>query len=357
MTTPQFLTSRQAVAACAIALSVGLAGCATGPRLVTPEPPPIPEGGASVPSANATVLDAGQQVVANSAAGKMKIEAGPGLRRVFSWDGLRRGAIVDARSTPFANAGQPGLSFDGTPKVWEAANGVTKLRYEEGVRNYENIDDATIWMQIRRLYFVYNDEGLVLGWKREGDTLHVELWQFMIDGQPPTRMPDSNNDRITKGPLVVEPQKMYPHLVFDDGHTETYDAAAREKYNPTSGKKAKPCNGFQQTLNNWFGWFKQCDVTRVPETEDKPASKPAAKPATPAPAPTPEPAKPEPQNERATISGNVVNIRGGAGTSNEVLFQAKKGQDVEILKTEDDWRQVKFSDGRTGWVADFLRKK
>ena len=191
-----------------------MAGCATGPRLVTPEPPPIPEGGPAVPGANASVLDAGQQVVASTAAGKMKIEAGPGLRRVFSWDSLRRGAIVNARSEGFANAQNPGLTFDGTPKVWEAANGVTKLRYEEGVRNYDNIDDATIWMQIRRLYFVYNDDGLVLGWNREGDALHVELWQFLINGEKPTSMPDSHSDRITRGPLVVEPQKMYPHLVF-----------------------------------------------------------------------------------------------------------------------------------------------
>ena len=351
-TSLQVLTTRRALAACAIALSLGMAGCATGPRLVTPEPPPIPEGGPAVPSANASVLDAGQQVVASTAAGKMKIEAGPGLRRVFAWDSLRRGAIVNARSEGFANAQNPGLTFDGTPKVWEAANGVTKLRYEEGVRNYDNIDDATIWMQIRRLYFVYNDDGLVLGWNREGDALHVELWQFLINGEKPTSMPDSQSDRITRGPLVVEPQKMYPHLVFDDGHTEEYDAAAREKYNPASGAAASSCNGFQQTLNGWFGWFKQCDAPAPTDEADNTADvKPAPAPAEPAPAPEP---KPEPQNERASIKGNVVNIRSGASTNNDVKFQAKKGDSVEILKKQNDWRYVKFDDGRTGWVADFL---
>ncbi|MBH02940.1 MAG: hypothetical protein CMP08_02260 [Xanthomonadales bacterium] len=351
-TSLQVLTTRRALAACAIALSLGLAGCATGPRLVTPEPPPIPEAGPAVPAANTAILEAGQQVVARTAAGPMKIEAGPGLRRVFSWDGLRRGAIVNARSEGFANAQTPGLTFDGTPKVWEAANGVTKLRYEEGVRNYDNIDDATIWMQIRRLYFVYNNDGLVLGWRRDGDALHVELWQFLIDGEKPTRMPDSNSDRITRGPLVVEPQKMYPHLVFDDGHTEEYDAAAREKYNPASGARASSCNGFQQTLNNWFGWFKQCETPDETDTaEDTADTAPAPAPVESTPAPEPEP---EPQDERARIKGNVVNIRSGASTNNDVKFQARQGDSVEILKTQDDWSNVKFNDGRTGWVANFL---
>ena len=113
------------------------------------------------------------------------LEAGPGLRRVFSWDGLRRGAIVKARSEGFANAQNPGLTFDGTPKVWEAANGVAKLRYEEGVRNYDNIDDATIWMQIRRLHYAYNNSGIVVGWQQNGDTLR-SVYYMNADGSERT---------------------------------------------------------------------------------------------------------------------------------------------------------------------------
>ena len=43
-----------------------LAGCATGPRVVTPEPPPVPEGGDAVPEQNEVVLSDGTQLVADA---------------------------------------------------------------------------------------------------------------------------------------------------------------------------------------------------------------------------------------------------------------------------------------------------
>ncbi|RJS92320.1 SH3 domain-containing protein [Salinisphaera sp. Q1T1-3] len=356
---PHAITMRRLATASALASAIALTGCVTGgPRLVTPDPPPIPDAGPNVPSSAHVVLKDGQQVVANTAAGKMKIEAGPGLRRVFDWDGLRRGAIVDPRASSFAGGKTNGLTYDGTPKVWDNANGITKLRYEEGERHFENMDDAMIWMQIRRLYYTYNNQGVVLGWKREGNTLHTELWQFYVDGKKPTSMPDARDSSINVGKLVVEPQKMYPHLVFNDGHTEPYNAETASSYKgggsagkaDESGKQADNCNWFKRL-------FHQCPAPKpAPAPAEDTAS---AKPAQPAPAPSePKPAEPpKPELPKATITGNVVNIRSKPTTKSDVLRQAKKGDTVEIVKSENKWSYVQFADGKKGWVADFLLKK
>lgn len=201
------LISRALIAGMLAGALVSVGGCALFSSSSEPETASIPEDGPEVPSGNTVVLSSGTQLTAQTAAGRIKIEAGPGLRRVFDWDGMRRGAITKPRKESFAGGEHKGITFDGTPKVWEAAHGITKLRYEEGYRDFDNASDALIWMQIRRLYFTYNDKGLAVGWKRDGDTLHVEVWQFTIDGKKPTSLPKSRDDRINEGPIESDSEK------------------------------------------------------------------------------------------------------------------------------------------------------
>lgn len=369
----------------AIAALLLLAGCAAGPRIVTPEPPPIPEGGAPVPQANEIVLADGMQLVADAPFGPIKIEAGPGLRRVISWNDVRRGVIVRPREERFA--GSLGITYDGKPPVWEPAQGVTELEYEEGQRRFENIDDAKIWMQIRRIHYVYNNSGLVVGWQQNGETLKVELWQFYIDGEQPTSMPGANDSAITISPLEIVPQKMSPVLVYPDGRVEPYTG---RRASAAKGADASPADdaSAQASICNWFQRLVgQCpkpapetndtgDTGDTGETTDAPASgAPAATGSTPpsdgseassdtadsTPKKEEAPAdeKPEAETEsapRGEIEGSTVNIRSRPTTKSDVLFQAHEGDSVVILKEERDWRYVEFDDGRKGWVANFLLK-
>ncbi|MES1954925.1 SH3 domain-containing protein [Salinisphaera hydrothermalis] len=381
---PHHASLRLTFAATALVGALAATGCATGPKLVTPNPPPIPKAAGDVPSTNKAVLQPGTQVVADTAEGHIKIEAGPGLRRVFDWDGMRRGVITKPREKRFAGESAKGLYFDGTPKVWKPAHGISKLRYEEGYRNFENIDDAMIWMQIRRLYYTYNNDGLVVGWKRKGDTLQVEVWQFTIDGQKPTSLPDSKGTQIAEGPLKVEPQKMHPHLVFADGHTEPYNTQTASEYSG-GGASSSASASTQSQHCSWFAnLFGQCSKASASSSEQtaKNGSKTsatasaststgtsaaasgttAANASTSGSTQTSETAdnkaasKSEPSNPTAEIAGNVVNIRSRPSTHSKVLMQAKQGDSVSILKQDKGWRYVKFDDGRKGWVANFLLK-
>jgi|GEM_PF-946456 len=358
----------------ALLLVLLASGCINQPRIVTPEPPPIPDDGPAIPETNTAVLSNNTQVIARTGFGRIKIEAGPGMRRVFTWNGHRRGVVLEPREEGFANGGK-GIYFEGEPPVWESANGVTKVKVEEGHRRFKTADDALIWMQIRRPYFAYNNSGLAVGWRRVGDTLEAEVWQFYIGGETPSTMPKADNDSIVVGPVQVVPQKMQPQLVFADGRTEPYTAETAAKYSAAKTGGAGTtgqCNWFKQLFGQCTTAAKAAQSAAKSNAKSKTDTAAKTTTASASDEPTPAggaaasgdkaassadkesaPGKDE-SAPRAEIKGDTVNIRSGAGTDSKVLFQAKKGDSVRILKKDSDWRYVKFDDGRKGWVADFL---
>jgi uncharacterized protein YgiM (DUF1202 family) len=50
------------------------------------------------------------------------------------------------------------------------------------------------------------------------------------------------------------------------------------------------------------------------------------------------------------IKGTVVNVRQGPGTTYQVLFQAKQGEEYDLLKTEGLWCLVSLDQGEEAWV-------
>src|SRR5699024_4520228 len=198
------LLRRTIVIGSVLCLSVTMSGCAlsqffTSSSSTTP-PAAIPEGASAVPAQNRAVLADNTEVTASTGNGIIKIEAGPGLRRIFTWKGKRRGVITKARTEPFGHDQALGLTFNGKPDIWPEDTKVKKLRYEEGYWDFETESDAYVWAQIRRPRFVYNSTGLAVGWRGKGDTLHVEVWQFLIDGKKPTHMRGAHDRRIIMGP-------------------------------------------------------------------------------------------------------------------------------------------------------------
>lgn len=158
-----------------------------------------------------TVLQAGSTVLAHTAAGRIKIAAGPGGLRIFSWDSAHRRVITKPRKEPFPGADSIGLHYSGTPAHWSPYKGIDKLVYEESTRTFGSPAAVRVWTQIRRLYFSYNDRGLAVGWKRDGDTLHVEVWRFYIDGHTPKTLPGADNSKvILKAASRAIPEKAHP---------------------------------------------------------------------------------------------------------------------------------------------------
>lgn len=181
--------------ACLFAVAA-LAGCALWPSSDDSTQAVAATNAQPIPDDIDTVLPQDSVLTAHTAAGHIKIEAGPGSLRIFSWEDARRAVATIPRDEPFVGAMSPGLHYAGQPPAWQPYQGIKRVHYEESSRNFASPMGAKIWTQIRRLYFTYNDQGLAIGWKRDGDTLHVEVWQFYVDGERPDNLPGANNDAI-----------------------------------------------------------------------------------------------------------------------------------------------------------------
>ena len=57
---------------------------------------------------------------------------------------------------------------------------------------------------------------------------------------------------------------------------------------------------------------------------------------------------------RVTVSGDVVNVRGGPGTGYTVVAQATRGQVLSVQGKSGDWVRVQLPGGKTGWIASWL---
>ncbi|QGG49355.1 N-acetylmuramoyl-L-alanine amidase [Heliorestis convoluta] len=62
----------------------------------------------------------------------------------------------------------------------------------------------------------------------------------------------------------------------------------------------------------------------------------------------------EQKNTRAVVNGQVVNIRSGPGTSYSILTTYRAGQVVEVIKSQDQWSQIRMNNGSHGWIAQWL---
>ncbi len=56
----------------------------------------------------------------------------------------------------------------------------------------------------------------------------------------------------------------------------------------------------------------------------------------------------------AVVTGSIVNVRNGPGTTNAVVGQVSQGNSLPFLEQSGDWYRVKLSNGSTGWVAGWL---
>lgn len=61
------------------------------------------------------------------------------------------------------------------------------------------------------------------------------------------------------------------------------------------------------------------------------------------------------QAETMYVSDIVkITLRTGPGADHRVIGMLQSGQDVEVLKSEDEWTQVKLTNGKQGWVLSSL---
>jgi len=151
-----------------------------------------------VPSRNEIVMSEGMKISVTNKNGTMDITAGKGLQRFYTWAGDTRSVIMWPREERWR--GSLGIYFPGQGNHWKEHDGITRAVVEEGQQHFKSVEDAIEFLRDTEGYWVYRDDGLAVGWAKyegAGGTLGVDVWQIYINGQKPTKLPGSQNDKIT----------------------------------------------------------------------------------------------------------------------------------------------------------------
>jgi hypothetical protein len=151
-----------------------------------------------IPAGTEVVMAPGSSISAETSMGEIKITAGKGLMRSYTWDGATRSVEMGVRKVRWY--GSLGLSFPGPGDHWKEHNGITRGVLEEGQMKFKTVAAAIKWIKQRRntIPLVYRDDGLVVGFDKvpERKQINVEVWQIYINGKKPKTLPGSTNTYI-----------------------------------------------------------------------------------------------------------------------------------------------------------------
>jgi hypothetical protein len=160
-------------------------------------------GDGPIPGKNEVVMSPAMSTTATTEAGTITITAGLGLKRSYTWEGGTRSVEMIPRDKRWY--GSLGLYFPGPGDHWKEHKGITRGCLDEGLQHFESVEEAMKWLADRKgMPHVYRDDGLVVGWDKtlERQQLNVDVWQILIKGNKPTKLPGSQDKRIK----VTEPE-------------------------------------------------------------------------------------------------------------------------------------------------------
>ena len=148
---------------------------------------------------NETVMIPGMSIAVENVNGRLIITAGKNYLRSFTWAGGTRSIIAWPRKERWN--GSLGIYYPGEGNNWKEHDGITRLVFEEGILNFNSLDSLLKYLTRYedKSKVAYNDSGLFVFWdknKGAGGTLNVILWQLVINGKKPSRLPGSHNEKI-----------------------------------------------------------------------------------------------------------------------------------------------------------------
>ena len=114
---------------------------------------------------------------------------------------------------------QPRLSQPRPGEHWREHHGITRCVTEEGQQHFKTVEEAMKWIKDANwMPFVYRDDGLMVGWdkKLSRKQLSVEVWQILIDGKKPKRLPGSQDDKIVVETVETETVPLVKAVASND---------------------------------------------------------------------------------------------------------------------------------------------
>ena len=59
----------------------------------------------------------------------------------------------------------------------------------------------------------------------------------------------------------------------------------------------------------------------------------------------------------AIVYANEINIQSEPNLRSETVFKLHEGTKVQVMDVVEDWKQIKLTDGKTGWIPRKVLKE
>jgi uncharacterized protein len=161
-----------------------------------------------LPAGCQAAMAPGMRITATTAAGTIAITAVDELNRSYTWDGATRAVEMAPQKSRYL--GSRGLFHDAEGEHWRDHHGITRCFTHEGQQHFATVEEALKWIKWMKKRdwppVVYRGDGLMVGWAKNHSEkkLIVEVWQILIDGKKPQRLPGSQDDTIVVETVETE---------------------------------------------------------------------------------------------------------------------------------------------------------
>jgi hypothetical protein len=161
--------------------------------------------GSRLPAGCEVVMSPGMRITATTSVGTITVTAVDEVTRAYHWDGATRAVEMAPRARRWF--GSLGLVYPGAGEHWRDHHGITRCVTEEGQQHFKTVGEALEWIGGRNwMGSVYRDDGLMVGWQKNlaRKQLSVQVWQILIDGKKPQRLPGSHDEKIVLESVQTE---------------------------------------------------------------------------------------------------------------------------------------------------------
>jgi hypothetical protein len=175
-----------------------------------------------LPATCEVVMSPGMKITATTSMGTIVVTAADELTRSYTWDGATRAIEMQPQKSRFF--GSLGLFHDGITVHWREHHGIARCSTEEGQQDFKTVDELMKWIkEPERLKPVYRNDGLTVGWYKDlpRKMLDVQVWQILINGKKPTRLPGSQDDKIVVETVAVKNAPLVEAVLNNDLKTVT----------------------------------------------------------------------------------------------------------------------------------------
>ncbi len=168
------------------------------------------------------VMSPGMKITATTSVGTIAVTAADELTRSYTWDGATRSVEMEPQKSRYF--GSLGLFFDGVTVHWREHHGIARCSTQEGQQDFKTVEELMKWIkEPERLYPVYRNDGLMVGWYKDlpRKMLDVHVWQILINGKKPTRLPGSQDDKIVVETVAMKNAPLVEAVLNNDLNSVT----------------------------------------------------------------------------------------------------------------------------------------